>query len=160
LTTRHRVLTIAAIVVLASASSCSDDTGKPAPSNVDPKPKVNRAAQAAKENDGRVRDIQKKCSETTEEGQTVIEKAKAWKPVVNERPSDKSLGEIATEYASKGLYSICWGASKKANGKWKIVFSHIDIQGAFQDAEWEHDPANNEFKPFNAKAMEFWYGKL
>jgi hypothetical protein len=158
LTIRHRVLTIAAIAALASASSCSHDTGKPAPSNADPKPKVNRAAQAAKEK--RVRDIQKKCSETTEEGQSVIEKAKAWKPVVNERPSDKSLGEIATEYTSKGLYSICWGASKKANGKWKIAFSHIDIQGAFQDAEWEHDPATSEFKPFNAKAMEFWYGKL
>jgi hypothetical protein len=163
LTTRHRVLTIAVIVAiaaLASVSSCSGDSDKSAPSNADSKPKVNRATQAAKENDGRVRDIQKKCSETTDEGKAVIEKVKAWKPVVNERPSDKSLGEIATEYASKGLHSICWGASKKTNGKWKIVFSHIDIQGAFQDAEWEHDPASGEFKPFNAKAMEFWYGKL
>ena len=160
MTTRHRVLTIAAIVVLAGVSSCSGDAGKSAPSNPEPTPKVNRAAQAAKENDGRVRDIQQKCSETTDEGKAVLDKAKAWKPVVNERPSDKTLGEIASEYASKGLHAICWSASKKTNGKWKIVFSHIDIQGAFQDAEWEHDPATGEFKPFNAKAMEFWYGKL
>ena len=96
----------------------------------------------------------------TDEGKSVVETVKAWKPVVNERPSDKPLGEIAAEYVSKGLYEICWSASKKSNGKWKIVYNHIDIRGAFQEAEWEHDPASGEIKPFNAKAMEFWYGKL
>jgi len=155
-----RLLTLSALTALAIAQSCGSEADKPASAPAPTKPKQSRAADQARENAGRVKDIQQKCAETTDEGKAIVEKVKAWNPVVNERPSDKPLGEIASEYASKGVYPICWGASQKTNGKWKIVFEHIDIQGAFQTAEWEHDPATGETKPFNSKAMEFWYGKL
>jgi hypothetical protein len=160
LTTRHRGFTGAALVLLALVPGCGSDASKSGATNTTPPPKLNRAAQQAKENSGRVRDIQQKCSETTEDGKAVIETVKAWKPVVNERPSDRPLAAIADEYVTKGIHAICWGASRKTNGKWKVVFEHIDIQGAFQVAEWEHDPATGEIKPFNSKAMEFWYGTL
>jgi hypothetical protein len=160
LTTTHHVRKAATFAMLAILTGCGGNADNPAPSPADSKPKVDRAAEQAKENSGRVKDIQEKCGQTTEEGKAVLGKVKAWKPVVNERPSDKTLDEISADYVSKGLYAICWSSSQKTNGKWKVVFHHIDIRGSFQDAEWEYDPATGEIKPFNAKAMEFWYGKL
>jgi len=141
-------------VIAAVATAC--DTGTPEDNA--PK-KADRATAAAKENAGRVRDIKAKCAETTDDGKAVIEKVKAWNPVVNDHPANKSLKDIAATYVSNGIYEICWGASQKGTGRWKVVYDYIDVKGNFQEAEWEYDPASGETKVFNTNATTFWAGE-
>ena len=154
-TTRNKLIAAVTLTVLAAvAGACDTST----PEDNAPK-KVDKAAAAAKENAGRVRDIKAKCAETTDEGKGVIEKVKAWNPVVNGHPANKSLKDIAATYVTNGIYEICWGASQKGNGRWKVAYDYIDVKGSFQEAEWEYDPASGQTQVFNQNATTFWAGE-
>lgn len=156
LTTGAIVLALSAVAAGCAPPAPPTNSGGPGQGNR----QVPRSEAKAKENDGRVREIRTKCAETTEEGAAVLAKVQAWTPVVNGRPGDKPLRDVAAEYKEKGIYEICWGATRKQTGRWKVVYSFIDIQGAFKEAEWEHDAQTGETKPFDDDAQTFWTGKL
>lgn len=125
-----------------------------------PKPTTSLAQKQAKDNAGRVRELQARCSEVPPGGAEALARVQAWIPVVNSRPGDKPLRDVATDYVGKGIVEVCWGAAQKGTGRWKVWYDYIDIQGAFQTAEWELDPASGDVKPFNANAQTFWTGTL
>ena len=152
-----RVVARALLIWLALFTACVNEE---TPQQAKPAAFKSRAADEAKQNPGRLRDMRAKCDETTEAGKQVVEKLKAWTPIVNGNPGDKPLREVAEEYVTKGIYEICWGATEKSNGKWKAWFDYIDIQGAYKSAEWEYDPATGGFSTFNKDSMTFWTGKL
>ena len=116
------------------------------------------AAAKAKENPGRVRDIKSKCEATPEEGKEAIAKVRDWVPVVNENKGDKPLRDVVTGYVEQGIYELCWSASKKSNGNWKVTYNYIDISGSFQEAEWDYNPQNGQIQPFSQNAFTFWTG--
>lgn len=148
------------MVALSLAAASASCDAPPPPSA--PKKDVfrSRAVQEAKDNPGRIRDLRARCDETPEEGKAIVEKARNWVPVVNGNPGDKPLKDVTGEYVKKGIYEVCWGASKKSTGSWKIWLDYIDIQGGYHTAEWEYDPVSGEMRTFNADSMTFWTGKL
>jgi hypothetical protein len=117
-----------------------------------------KAVEEAKANPGRLKDMRAKCEKTSDEGRVIVEKAKNWKPVVNGNPGDKPLKDIAAEYVSKGVYEVCWGASKKSDGRWKVWYDYIDVKGQYQTAEWEYEPEKDEMHTFNDNSLTFWTG--
>jgi hypothetical protein len=117
------------------------------------------AAAKVKENPGRVKDIQERCAATPEEGKEAIAKVQDWVPVVNDNPGGEPLKDVVATYKARGIYDLCWAASKKSNGRWKVVFNYVDVSGGFQEAEWEYDPATGEVKTFSNNADTFWTPK-
>jgi hypothetical protein len=117
------------------------------------------AETKVKENPGRVRDIQAGCAKTTEEGKEIIARTQAWMPIVNGNEGGKPLKDVAADFKQGGVYELCWAASQKSNGRWKVIYNYVDISGGFQEAEWEFDPTAKEMKPFNSNAMQFWTPK-
>src|SRR5689334_18821266 len=70
--------------------------------------------------------FQEAIDKTTPEGKDMVEKAKAMKPLVNEKVAAKTLGEITEEFSTKnGEFNtkpIGWTASQKATKNWKVVY--------------------------------------
>ena len=147
---------------LAAAVGCGLGFSGCDSKTTDRTPKVeawkSKAVEEAKANPGRIRDMRSKCEKTTDAGKAIVEKAKNWKPVVNGNPGDKPLKDVAAEYVEKGIYEICWGASEKSGGQWKVWYDYIDVKGQYQTAEWEYDPTKDEMRTFNDDSLTFWTG--
>ncbi|MGH9762401.1 MAG: DUF3071 domain-containing protein [Blastocatellia bacterium] len=117
-------------------------------------------AQGPKE-DPQVTAIKDQIARTTPEGKTIIQKALELKPVVNERTSGKTLGEVVDDYTkNKGPYNataIGWEAAKKSSGRWKIILHFRDYKKQLLAAEWEYNPETNIIYPFDyTNAPQFW----
>jgi hypothetical protein len=123
-------------------------------------PSGSRAPAVAREQKGRIAQIQSECDKSDEGGRAAVEAVRNWVPTVNERKGDRPIREIAAMFVSKGVHEICWAASLKSTGSYKVVYNYIDIAGAFRAAEWEFDPKTGAIRTFNADSMEFWTGKL
>ncbi|HYL97442.1 MAG TPA: DUF3071 domain-containing protein [Blastocatellia bacterium] len=134
------------VLLLAGFAGCDNQT-KP-------------VAQGPRE-DPQVTAIKDQIAKTTPEGKTIIEKAWTLKPVVNERVSGKTLGDVVNDYTNnKGPYNITaigWEAAKKSSGRWKIIFHYRDYQKHYLAAEWEYNPEANSLYPFDFNnAPQFW----
>src|SRR5262249_17910661 len=98
---------------------------------------------------------------TTTEANAIIEKVKALKPIVNATESRLTLGNLvdkaAQEKGDSSLTPIGWEASKKLNGRWRIVLRYKDHLQANQAAEWEYNSETDQVYPFDLQnAPRFW----
>jgi hypothetical protein len=97
--------------------------------------------------------FQEAIDKTTPEGKEMVEKVKAMKPLVNEKVSAKTLGEITDDFSTtKGEFNtkpMGWTASQKGTTKnWKVVYYYQDYLGQYNSAEWEYNPDSKQLYPF------------
>lgn len=113
--------------------------------------------------DPRIAQIKQDISKsTTPQSKAIIDKALAIKPVVNQRPSGKTLGDMANDYATnKGTFNILpigWDAKpRKGSDWWNITFYYRDYKKNYLTAVWEYNEKTNELYPWDAQnAAGFW----